>query len=144
MRKSSVSESELDETLQSLYEEGRYSEGEELCSDILKAVRPGCETAKLFLLLNLAAQDDEDKALDLLDELSDGTLREARKLLSFGQETEAEEIVCAGIEVHLNNPDRIQPELSGQRPLPSVGRSKALQRVIRKIRIYRHPSASKS
>ena len=139
-----MSEAELDETLQSLYEEGRYSEGEELCSDILKAVRPGCETAKLFLLLNLAAQDDDEKALDLLEELSDGTLIEAQKLLSFGQETEAEEIVCAGIEVHLNNPHRVRPERSGERPLPSLGRSKALQRVIRKVRIYRHPSASKN
>jgi len=143
VRKTSFSESELDETLQSLYGEGRYAEGEELCFDLLNSVMPDWETAKLFLLLNLAAQDAESEALGLLDELSDETLFEAQRLLAFGHDTDAEKVVCEGIEAYLSDRDRPRPEASNKSQIPSVGRSKALQRVLRKVRKYRHPSAKK-
>jgi hypothetical protein len=144
VRKTSFSSSELDETLQSLYGQGRYSEGEELCSDILHAVEPGWETAKLFLLLNFAAQDAEGEALELLGELSDNSLFEAQKLMGFGMETEVEKIVCEGIEYYLSTADRPQPIELGQRQTPSIGRCKALRRVSRKVRENRHPSVSKN
>ncbi len=137
-------EGELDDTLRSLYEEGRYAEGEDLGKDILTSVRPGCETAKLYLLLNLAAQDLEQDALELFHELSDSILFEAQKLLEFGQETNAEVTVLEEIEACLATPDRPRPQSIRQIPKPSLGDSKALRRVLRRVARYRQPAVPKS
>lgn len=141
---SSFLEGELDDTMRCLFEEGRYAEGEDLCKDILASVRPECDTARLYLLLNLAAQDLEPEALDLLDELSNRILFEAQKLLALGQETNAEVSVCEKIEICLAMPERPGAKSNRRIPKPSLGDSKALRRVLRRVARYRHPAVPKS
>jgi hypothetical protein len=143
MRNRSFSEHELDEALQTLYGQGRFADGEELCFDILRTVRPGWETANLFLLLNLAAQDAEVEALNMLDRLSDQALEAGRKLLDFGSESEVEAVVCEQIQLILSNPHDTRPSKAKPSPSPSIGQSRALRRVARRIREVRPPTASK-
>ena len=90
-------EEEMEQTLRALYQPGFYSQGEELCLDIIEDHAPDWEPAKLFLLLYLAAQDVEEEALDLVDELSEASLFEALRLLAFGEATEAESVVYEDI-----------------------------------------------
>lgn len=111
-------EEHVEQVLHALYSPGLYGEGEELCIEILEEIDPDWEPAKLFLLLTLAAQDLEEEALEIIDELRDDSLFEALRLLAFGEGTEAEDVVyediilCAqergledDMEAYLNNKD---------------------------------------
>jgi hypothetical protein len=87
----------MEELLYSLYQPGCYAEGEELCLEILDELNPGWEPARLYLLLYLAAQDAQEEALEMIDELADDSLIEVLRHLAFGEGTEAEEIVYEDI-----------------------------------------------
>lgn len=86
-------EEEMEQILEGLYRPGAYAEGEQLCLEILEDLAPEWEPARLFLLLNLAAQDAEEEALQMVDELSDESLFEALRHLTFGADTETEELI---------------------------------------------------
>lgn len=88
---------EVEDALESLYRPGAYAEGEQLCLHIFEDVDPDWEPAKLFLVLNLAAQGAEQDALELIDELSDESLIEALRHLAFGEGSESEEMVYEDI-----------------------------------------------
>lgn len=75
---------EMEEILEALYSPGNYAEGEELCLHILEEVDPDWEPARLYLLLNLAALEAPEDALELIDELQDESLFEALRHLAFG------------------------------------------------------------
>lgn len=103
-------ELEMEAILESLYSPGCYEHGEGLCLDIMEEIDPDWEPARLFLMLNLAAMDQEEEALEMVDELSDSALLRALRELAFGAGTEAEEslyediILCAqerGLEPQL-------------------------------------------
>lgn len=85
------------EQLDALYRPGDYAEGESLCLEILEEIDPDWEPARLYLLLYLAAQDVEEDALQLVDDLSSESLFEALKQLTFGAGTEAEELIYEDI-----------------------------------------------
>lgn len=113
-------EIEAEELLQALYSPGLYSEGEECCIEILEDIEPNSNLAKRFLLLNLAAQDLEEEALELIDQLDDSSLFEVLSQLAFGEGTQAEEAVyedvllCAeqrGLDSELNEflTTKVQP-----------------------------------
>lgn len=76
--------------LEALYCPGYYRKGEELCVQILEKFDPDSEVALLFLVLNLAAQDQLDSALELVSGLNDQSLMEALRQLAFGQGADAE------------------------------------------------------
>lgn len=86
-------EREVEEILQSLYAPGLYSEGEEFCLEILEEIEPNSELARRYLLLNLAALDFEEEALELIDDLDDTSLFEVLSQLAFGEGTQTEEYV---------------------------------------------------
>lgn len=86
-------EAETEELLEGLYRPGAYHEGEVLCLEILEEVAPDWEPARLYLMLNLAALDAEEEALQMVDELSDDSLFEALRHLTFGADTVAEELL---------------------------------------------------
>lgn len=86
-------EDELEQDLRALYRPGCYGEGEELCLEILEELDPESQLATLFLMLNLAAQDLEEDALTLVDELDDGSIFEALRSLAFGEGTQSEAVL---------------------------------------------------
>lgn len=86
-------ESEAAEALEALYRPGFYAEGEALCLEILEELAPEWEPARLFLLLNLAAQNLPEDALEMVDELDDDSIFEALRHLTFGAGTPAESLV---------------------------------------------------
>lgn len=86
-------EDPVEEILESLYRPGAYNQGEALCIQILEDIDPDWEPAKLFLVLNWAAQEVESEALELLDELEDNSLFEALRLLAFGEGNDTEAMV---------------------------------------------------
>lgn len=90
-------EEEMEQVLEGLYRPGAYADGEQLCLEILEDLAPDWEPARLFLLLNLAAQDAEEEALQMVDELSDESLFEALRHLTFGADTETEELIYLDI-----------------------------------------------
>lgn len=90
-------EAETEEILEGLYRPGAYHEGEVLCLEILEEIAPDWEPARLYLLLNLAALDAEEEALQMVDELADDSLFEALRHLTFGADTVAEELVFQDI-----------------------------------------------
>lgn len=92
-----LSENEIEERLDALYSPGNYAEGESLCLEILEEIDPHWEPARLYLLLNLAAQDFEEEALMLVDDLHSDTLFLALRQLTFGAGTEAEELIYEDI-----------------------------------------------
>ena len=85
------------EQLDALYRPGDYAEGESLCLEILEEIDPYWEPARLYLLLYLAAQDIEEDALQLVDDLSSEALFEALRYITFGAGTEAEELIYEDI-----------------------------------------------
>ena len=90
---SSLAEAYFDideQDLQALYCPGFYDKGEQLCLDILDHHDSGSQPALLFLTLNLAAQDAESEALDMVETLENSFLFKALANLPFGQGTEAE------------------------------------------------------
>jgi hypothetical protein len=87
----------MEETLEGLYRPGCYAEGEQLCLDLLEELDEDWEPARLYLLLFLAAQDAEDEALQMVDELADNSLFEALRHLTFGADTETEELIYEDI-----------------------------------------------
>ncbi len=88
-----LDEDPVEEILESYYRPDAYAQGEALCIRILEEIDPDYEPAKLFLLLNLAAQEIEAEALELLDELADHSLFEALRLLAFGEGNDTEAII---------------------------------------------------
>lgn len=118
MNKNRFDATELLETLQALLSEGCFGQGEELCLDILRDIQPDWAPAKLFLLLNLVAQDADNEAIAVLDELSDTELLEALSRLSSNDETETETLVCQAITVQIQDRD-----LSLQEQFESTGQS---------------------
>lgn len=118
-----LDEDPVEEILESFYRPGAYQRGEALCIKILEELDPEYEPAKLYLLLNMAAQGIEAEALELLDELADHSLFEALRLLAFGEGNETEILIyddliaCAqarGLEEQLrtffDTPAQPQPE----------------------------------
>lgn len=91
-------QAEMEECLNGLYRPDAYAEGEALCIEILEDVDPEWEPATLYLMLFLAAQDAEEDALQLVDELSDESLFEALTHLTFGAGTVAEEVLYEEIK----------------------------------------------
>lgn len=92
-----LNEDPVEEILESLYRPGAYREGEAICIEILEELDPDWEPAKIFLLLNLAAQNFEEEALEMLDELADNSLFEALRLVVFGEGTDAEVMIYEDI-----------------------------------------------
>lgn len=88
---------QAEELLEALYRPGSYEEGEKLCLEILEERAPEWEPARLYLLLNLAAQDFEEEALQVVDDLSNDLLFEALGHLAFGAGTATEEFVYEDI-----------------------------------------------
>lgn len=86
-----------EEHLEALYRPGCYAEGEQLCLDLMEELDYDWEPARLYLLLYLAAQDAEEEALQMVDDLADDSLFEALRLLTFGADTETEELVYEDI-----------------------------------------------
>lgn len=145
-------EQEFEEALQALYNPGFYRKGEDLCLDILEDIAPDWEPARLFLMLYIAAQDEVEDSLVILEELADDSLFEALRLLAFGEGTEAEEVLYQEIlshveqrglekdlEMFLRNPDkaleRCEPISLPKRPWLKGGE--------RKARRNKHTSTSK-
>lgn len=85
------------EQLEAFYSPGNYAEGESLCLEILEEAAPDWEPARLYLLLNLAALDCEEEALQMVDDLSSESLIEALRQLTFGAGTQTEELVYEDI-----------------------------------------------
>lgn len=90
-------EAEMEEHLEALYRPDCYAEGEQLCLELLEDVAPDWEPARLFLLLFLAAQDAEEEALHMVDELDDESLFRALRHLAFGADTETEDLIYSDI-----------------------------------------------
>lgn len=85
------------EQLEALYSPDNYAEGESFCMEILEDLAPDFEPARLYLLLNLAALDCEEEALQMVDDLSAESLLEALRQLTFGAGTQTEELVYEDI-----------------------------------------------
>lgn len=90
-------EAEMEELLEALYRPECYEEGEALCLEILEEVDSDWQPAKLYLLLNLAALDEEEEALQMIDELESDYLFDALKQLAFGAGTDTEAMVYEDI-----------------------------------------------
>ena len=88
---------ETEELLDALYRPDCYEEGEALCLEILEEIDPDWQPAKLYLLLNLAAQDVEEEALQMIDELESDYLFDALRQLAFGAGTDTEAMVYEDI-----------------------------------------------
>jgi hypothetical protein len=87
----------MEEYLEGLYRPGCYAEGELLCLDLMEELDQDWEPARLYLLLYLAAQDAEEEVAQMVDELEDDSLFEALRLLTFGADTETEELLYEDI-----------------------------------------------
>ena len=87
----------MEERLEALYRPGCYAEGEQLCLELMEDLDEDWEPARLYLLLYLAAQDAEEEAFQLVDDLADNSLFEALRLLTFGADTETEELIYSDI-----------------------------------------------
>lgn len=94
-------ERETEEILEALYRPGSYQEAEAFCLEILEDIDPDWHPARLYLLLCWAAQDLEDEALGLIDELPSEHLFEALQHLPFGSGAVAEESVYEDIRACL-------------------------------------------
>jgi hypothetical protein len=92
-----LEDDETEELLDSLYRPECYEEGEMLCLELLEEVDPDWQPAKMYLLLFLAAQDYEDDALEMIDELESDYLFDALKQLAFGAGTDTEAMVYEDI-----------------------------------------------
>ena len=101
-------EKETEEILEALYRPGSYQEAEALCVEILEDIDPDWHPARLYLMLCWAAQDLEEDALSLIDELPSEHLFEALEHLPFGSGVVAEESVYEDIRSCLE--DRGQGE----------------------------------
>ena len=155
-----LGENELEETLQALYSPGFYAEGEDFCLELLEDIHPDWEPARQFLVLNLAAQNLEEEAIEMVDELSDESLFEVLKQLAFGAGTDAESVVYEDIvlciqqrglterlETYFKTP--IEPllrwaplkfsrqsvvESKTEKPVASSPKKRVLRKVVRKVR----------
>ena len=86
-----VTKEEMELQIDALYRPGSYSDGASLCRALLEQVDPLWQSARLYLVLNLAAQDLYEEALEEVVGLEPETLFEGLRLLTFGAGTDSEE-----------------------------------------------------
>lgn len=135
-----------------LYDQGRFFDGEELCVDILEVLGIDWNSARVFLVLNLAAQEAEEEALSVIYGLDQEALKRATEFLTDNTHSATDKLVLKNLKLRtreLKQEKKTQPQSTQTPPglpykySPDLKSHKALRRVRQKLRDNRHPAVSK-